>query len=106
MRQSLSDAFILGTHPLREKDRIVSFLPRVASQKRHDPVLLPEGMSAEDEGVREALAHRVIMIGGCPASRVESSGSECSRHGPSSSRPPILGPRVPRMKPWPKAFAA
>src|SRR6266498_9399 len=34
MRQSLSDAFILGTHPLREKDRIVSFLTRDAGKKR------------------------------------------------------------------------
>jgi len=34
MRQSVSDAFILGTHPLREKDRIVSFLTRDAGKKR------------------------------------------------------------------------
>jgi DNA repair protein RecO (recombination protein O) len=29
-----SDAFILGTHPLREKDRIVSFLTRDSGKKR------------------------------------------------------------------------
>ena len=30
----MSDAFILGTYPLREKDRIVSFLTRDAGKKR------------------------------------------------------------------------
>jgi DNA repair protein RecO (recombination protein O) len=34
MRHRVSDAFILGTHPLREKDRIVSFLTRDAGKKR------------------------------------------------------------------------
>ncbi len=34
MRHLVSDAFILGTHPLREKDRIVSFLTRDAGKKR------------------------------------------------------------------------
>ena len=34
MRHRSSEAFILGTHPLREKDRIVSFLTRDAGKKR------------------------------------------------------------------------
>ena len=34
MRHRSSDAFILGTYPLREKDRIVSFLTRDAGKKR------------------------------------------------------------------------
>lgn len=34
MRHSASDAFVLGTYPLREKDRIVSFLTRDAGKKR------------------------------------------------------------------------
>jgi DNA repair protein RecO (recombination protein O) len=34
MRHLCSDAFILGTHPLREKDRIVSFLTRETGKKR------------------------------------------------------------------------
>ncbi|HSS44791.1 MAG TPA: DNA repair protein RecO [Thermoanaerobaculia bacterium] len=34
MRHHSSDAFILGTYPLREKDRIVSFLTREAGKKR------------------------------------------------------------------------
>jgi DNA repair protein RecO (recombination protein O) len=34
VRNRVSDAFILGTHPLREKDRIVSFLTRDAGKKR------------------------------------------------------------------------
>ena len=34
MRSHSSDAFILGTHALREKDRIVSFLTRDAGKKR------------------------------------------------------------------------
>ena len=34
MRHVDSEAFILGTHPLREKDRIVSFLTRDAGKKR------------------------------------------------------------------------
>lgn len=34
MRSHTSDAFILGTHALREKDRIVSFLTRDAGKKR------------------------------------------------------------------------
>src|SRR5262249_35023411 len=34
VRTSSSDAFILGTHALREKDRIVSFLTRDAGKKR------------------------------------------------------------------------
>jgi len=34
VRQLSSDAFILGTYPLREKDRIVSFLTRDAGKKR------------------------------------------------------------------------
>ncbi len=34
MRHQSSDAFVLGTHALREKDRIVSFLTRDAGKKR------------------------------------------------------------------------
>ncbi len=34
MRHHESDAFVLGTHALREKDRIVSFLTRDAGKKR------------------------------------------------------------------------
>lgn len=34
MRLHSSDAFVLGTHPLRETDRIVSFLTRDAGKKR------------------------------------------------------------------------
>jgi len=34
VRHRSSDAFILGTYPLREKDRIVSFLTRDAGKKR------------------------------------------------------------------------
>jgi DNA repair protein RecO (recombination protein O) len=34
VRSRSADAFILGTHPLRERDRIVSFLTRDAGKKR------------------------------------------------------------------------
>ena len=34
MRHHSSDAFVLGTYPLRERDRIVSFLTRDAGKKR------------------------------------------------------------------------
>ncbi len=34
MRHYSSDAFVLGTHPLKEKDRIVSFLTRDSGKKR------------------------------------------------------------------------
>ena len=48
MRHRSSDAFILGTYPLREKDRIVSFLTRDAGKKR--------GVARGARGARSAFA--------------------------------------------------
>jgi DNA repair protein RecO (recombination protein O) len=48
MRHRVSDAFILGTYPLREKDRIVSFLTRDAGKKR--------GVARRARGARSGFA--------------------------------------------------
>jgi DNA repair protein RecO (recombination protein O) len=48
VRHRSSDAFILGTYPLREKDRIVSFLTRDAGKKR--------GVARGARGARSAFA--------------------------------------------------
>ena len=48
MRHQASDAFILGTYPLRERDRIVSFLTRDAGKKR--------GVARGSRGPKSAFA--------------------------------------------------
>ena len=74
MRHRSSDAFILGTYPLREKDRIVSFLTRDAGKKR--------GVARGARGARSAFAGLALMAAFATVASADEEFGLTSRRKP------------------------
>ncbi|HLN57381.1 MAG TPA: hypothetical protein VK416_02415, partial [Thermoanaerobaculia bacterium] len=61
----------------------------VAGEKRHDPVLLTQWIGSEDEGVRDAMAHEVIMMTGesggpVPGARFQEAPTKTKKQAPDT----------------------